>query len=216
MAVLAILGLMIEAPIAVDAEPAGPVAGWTTTTGTDGRVYIADEQGRALQFHGFAQKSSTPQASFTDQFFEDAERRGMDHFRLGFFWQDLEPEQGQFDETFLDQLVVVLDRADQHGIRVILDMHQDVFGESFNSRGIPSWATRTDGLPFEPQASWLLDYLQPAVQAAWEHLYEDADIRRCKSMPGSTLCNGSRTIRPCSATTCSTSRSARSVRARTS
>ncbi|MCB0972093.1 MAG: cellulase family glycosylhydrolase, partial [Acidimicrobiales bacterium] len=79
-----------------------------------------------------------------------------------------------------DQLVTVLDRAEALGLKVILDMHQDVFGEAFGSHGVPAWATRTDGHTFEPQESWLLEYLQPAVQAAFEHLYEDDDLRQAQ------------------------------------
>ena len=156
----------------------GPVASWTTTTGTDGRVYIADSSGRAMLFHGFNVKTGAPATDVTDQLLADAAARGLDHLRLGFFWQDLEPEQDRFDESFLDQIDTVLDRAEAHGIVVILDMHQDVYGEAFDSRGIPAWATRTDGHAFEPNDNWLLSYLQPAVQAAFEHLYEDADLRQ--------------------------------------
>ena len=158
----------------------GSVADWSTVTGTDGRVYIADAQGRALQFHGFNVKTSNPAEAVTDKLLAASAARGMDHLRLGFYWQDLEPKQGEFDETFLDQLVTVLDRAEKHGILVILDMHQDVYGEAFDSKGIPAWATRTDGLPFEAQSNWLLSYLQPAVQAAFDHLYEDADLRQAQ------------------------------------
>ena len=59
-------------------------------------------------------------------------------------------------------------------------MHQDVFGEAFGSRGVPAWATRTDGLAYVPQDVWFLNYLQPAVQAAFEHLYEDPDLRQAQ------------------------------------
>ena len=156
----------------------GPVASWSTTTGTDGRVYIADGSGRAMLFHGFNVKTGAPATDVTDQLLADAAARGLDHLRLGFFWQHLEPEQDRFDESFLDQIETVLDRAEAHGIVVILDMHQDVYGEAFDSRGIPAWATRTDGHAFEANDNWLLSYLQPAVQAAFEHLYEDADLRQ--------------------------------------
>jgi len=160
------------------AAPPGPVAGWGTTTGTDGRVYIADADGRALQFHGFNIKTAAPATDATDELLALAASRGMDHLRLGWFWQHLEPEQDRFDETFVQQLVTVLDRAERHGLLVILDMHQDVYGEAFESQGIPAWATRTEGLPFERQESWLLDYLQPSVQAAFDHLYDDEDLRQ--------------------------------------
>ena len=55
--------------------------------------------------------------------------------------------------------------------------HQDVFGEAFAEHGIPKWATLTDGQPFADTGSFITNYLQPAVQAAWENLYEDPTIR---------------------------------------
>ena len=60
----------------------------------------------------------------------------MDHMRLVVFWDHLEPAQGEFDEAYLDEIVAAMDRAERHGILVILDMHQDVFGEAFGSRGV--------------------------------------------------------------------------------
>ena len=177
--VLAAVGATTTRPAGAQAPP-GPVAGWSTTEGTDGRVYIADDQGRALQFHGFNVKTGDPAVDASDQLLADAAARGMDHMRLVVFWDHLEPAQGEFDEAYLDEIVAAMDRAERHGILVILDMHQDVFGEAFGSRGVPAWATRTDGLTYTPQDVWFLNYLQPAVQAAFEHLYEDADLRQAQ------------------------------------
>ena len=159
-------------------DGAGPVAEWGTVTGTDGRVYISDSSGRAQILRGFNMKTDDPANDVTDAILANAAARCMDHIRVAFYWQYLEPEKDQIDEAFLDQLETVLDRAQKHGIRVIFDMHQDVYGEAFGSEGIPTWATRDDGLPFEAQDNWLLSYMQPAVQAAFEHLYEDPDLRQ--------------------------------------
>lgn len=139
-------------------------------------MYIADAQGRALQFHGGNHKTTDPD-SLTDELLAAASDRGIDHIRLAFFWDALEPTEGTFDEAYLDKIIAAMDRAQAHGLLVILDMHQDVYGPAFGSRGIPTWATRTDGEPFVPQSVWLLNYLQAAVQNAFEHLYEDSDIR---------------------------------------
>ena len=184
-----ILGLLLLTTPAVASGPAasgsvaavssllpGPVTGWSSTIGTDGRAYIADSSGRALQFHGFNHKTENPD-SITDELLAAASERGMDHLRLSIYWDALEPTEGTFDEAYLDRVVAALDRARAHGILVIIDMHQDVFGPAFGSRGIPAWATRTDGEAFVPQPIWLLNYLQAAVQNAFEHLYEDADLR---------------------------------------
>ncbi len=182
-------GLVLVAAAAVPlAAPAtavlptapGPVSSWTTTTGTDGRVYVADQNGRALQFHGFNVKTANPLVDASDDLLAAAAERGLDHMRLSIFWDQLEPTKGTYDEAYLDDIVTVLNRAEAHGITVILDMHQDVFGPAFGQRGIPTWATRTDGASFELQTTWMLNYLQPAVQNAWEHLYEDADLRQAQ------------------------------------
>lgn len=168
----------VAAPPVVD-SPYGDVADWGTVTGTDGRVYIADAKGRALQFHGFNVKTDNPD-SVTDALLDQAAERGMDHLRLSIYWQLIEPTQGNYDAAYLASIVSAINRSAAHGIRVILDMHQDVYGEAFDSTGAPTWATRTDGLPFTPQATWLLNYLQPAVQRAFTHLYDDADLRQAQ------------------------------------
>jgi len=178
--ILASLGLLTSAaaPVgAVSGPLPGPVAAWSTTVGTDGRVYIADEQGRARQLRGGNHKTDDPD-TLTNDLLAAAAERGLDHIRLGIYWQFLEPTQDNFDGAYLAKIEAALDRAQAHGILVILDMHQDVFGEAFGSTGVPAWATRTDGVPFEPQSVWLLNYLQPAVQNAFDHLYEDADLRQ--------------------------------------
>jgi len=178
LSAVAVLAPTLGVPAgAVQSPLPGPISGWKTAAGTDGRTYMADAQGRAVQLHGFNIKTDDPDVA-TDELLAAAGERGMDHLRLTVFWDALEPTEGNFDEAYLDKIVAALDRAQARGILVILDMHQDVFGPAFGSRGIPTWATRTDGLPFEEQEVWLLNYMQPAVQRAFNHLYEDADLRQ--------------------------------------
>lgn len=167
-------------PVRSRLASAGPVASWTTAQGTDGRTWFADAQGRSLGFRGFGNKTDEPAALFTDELLAAGAARGFDLLRLSFFWDELEPTQGAWNEAYLDEIETVLDRAEAHGYVVILAMHQDVYGPAFGSRGMPEWATRTDGAAFVPQESWLLNYTQPAVQNAFEHLYEDADLRQAQ------------------------------------
>ncbi len=164
---------------AVQGPLPGNLASWSTVAGTDGRVYMADEQGRARQWHGGNHKTTDPD-TLTDDLLTAAADRGMDHIRLAVFWDALEPTQGAYDTAYLDKIEAALDRAAAHGLMVIIDMHQDVYGPAFGSRGVPTWATRTDGVPFTPHEVWLQNYLEPAVQNAFEHLYEDADLRQAQ------------------------------------
>ncbi len=152
-----------------------------TVVGTDGRVYLADAEGRALQHRGFntGKEMTADAAEITESLMATAEASGLDLMRLSWQWHKLEPTDDGWDEAYLDQVVAALDLAEQHGVSVILDNHQDVFGPRFGGNGVPDWATRDDGEPFviDPDDPWFVANLQPAVQAAWEHLYEDADLR---------------------------------------
>jgi endoglycosylceramidase len=153
-----------------------------TVTGTDGRVHMADAEGRAVQHRGFntGKDMTADVAEITEPLMATAEEAGFDLMRLSWQWHKLEPADDAWDEAYLDQVVAALDLAAAHGVSVVLDNHQDVFGPAFGGNGVPEWATRTDGIVFEPippGTPWFVANLHPAVQAAWEHLYEDADLR---------------------------------------
>lgn len=153
----------------------------TTVEGTDGRTYLADGAGRARQLRGANIKTEDPLGDASEQLLDDLAVRGFDLLRLSVYWHQIEPEQGTYDEDYLDAVAEVLDRAEPRGINVILSFHQDVFGPAFGFGGIPDWATRTDGAPYTRQDVWLANYLEPAVQNAWEHLYEDPDLREAQA-----------------------------------
>ncbi|MEV7523878.1 cellulase family glycosylhydrolase [Streptomyces sp. NPDC091371] len=147
------------------------------------RTYIADAQGRALQWRGFnlADKRSRGGDAFADiheSDLKDMAARGFNLARLAFFWDDLEPTPGHYDRGYLAKMRRILDWADRYHVEVILDAHQDVYGPHFGSRGVPDWATRDDGLPFTPiPDDWFSQYFEPSVQAAFDHLYKDSDLR---------------------------------------
>lgn len=165
-----------------DRAAEGPVREWGTVIGTDGRVYLADAQRRAITFRGFGAKANDGDGNdaFTDDVFETGGQRGFKLARVGTWWSDLEPTRGQYDDDELEKLVETLDLAAEHGFQVILDMHQNVFGEAFESRGVPAWATRADGLAFEKNDNWILSNFEPAVMRAWTHLYEDPDLQQAQ------------------------------------
>lgn len=149
--------------------------------GTDGRGYIADAQGRALQLRGFNIKTRDPLKDASDDLLAAGQQRGFDLLRLSVYWDQFEPNKDQYDQAYLDAVGTVLDRAASHGISVIIDFHQDVFGAKFGDHGVPLWATRDDGLAYTQHEVWLQNYLEPAVQAAWDHLYEDPDLQQAQS-----------------------------------
>ncbi|WP_438483936.1 cellulase family glycosylhydrolase [Streptomyces sp. S186] len=146
-----------------------------TVTAPDGRTLFTDRYGRVLRPRGLnIGKTDT----VTEEHLAQLARDGFDLVRLNIQWEKVEPHRGRYDTGYLRYLDRVLDWADRYRILVLIDWHQDVFGPAFGHNGMPAWATRTDGLPFEPNPDdWFADYFQPAVQAAFTHLYDDPDLR---------------------------------------
>ncbi len=174
-------------PTAAHAEPrAEPRAGAGATGGS--RIpALTDEHGRALTLRGWnvedkANRGDAALSAVTEKHFRDMRAKGFGFARLLVFWDDLEPRPSQYSQAYLRKVERILDWAEKYDVKVLLDAHQDVFGPAFGHRGIPAWATRTDGLPFTPRPDdWFSEYFEPAVQRAFTHLYEDEDLRRAQA-----------------------------------
>lgn len=158
----------------------------TFATGCPGkpgpRVFITDDAGRALVFHGVNLSGSTRSDPERMPWVnaEDVARLSRDWgFNLVRFvlqWDGLEPMRGVFDEDYLARVEERLDWCAAAGLSVILDMHQDGWGKAFaDGDGFPAWATITDGLPFEPQDPEFLNYIQPAVMRAFDNFWNNRD-----------------------------------------
>ncbi|MFE0464232.1 glycoside hydrolase family 5 protein [Kitasatospora sp. NPDC058965] len=168
-----LLGTAAPSARAADHRPAFPTG---TVTAADGRTLFAGPDGRVVE----------PRGVNLDKYDETTEAdlravaaHGFTLVRVAVTWARLEPARGRLDRAELAKLQQVLGWADRYGLLAVVDLHQDVYGPAFGSDGIPAWATRDDGLPFVPDpADWFAGYFQPAVQAAFRHLYDDPDLRR--------------------------------------
>ena len=61
----------------------------------------------------------------TEDDFADIAEQGFNVVRLGLSWSALEPERGEFDQAYVDQITEAVDWAKKYGIYTVLDMHQD-------------------------------------------------------------------------------------------
>ncbi|MFE7516935.1 cellulase family glycosylhydrolase [Streptomyces sp. NPDC057540] len=170
---------------AVDAGRAQPAA--RAGKGGEGIPALTDSRGRVLTLRGWnladkSHRGDTALSAITEKYLRDMRAKGYNTARLLVFWDDLEPRPGQYSQAYLRKVERILDWAEKYDVKVILDAHQDVFGPAFGSRGVPAWATRTDGLPFTPHPDdWFSEYFEPAVQRAFTHLYEDEDLQRAQA-----------------------------------
>ena len=49
------------------------------------------------------------------------------------------PERGQYNETYIETVGKIVEKAAEYGIYTLLDMHQDVFSPKFCVEGMPDW-----------------------------------------------------------------------------
>lgn len=100
--------------------------------------------------------------------------QGYNVIRLGLIWDGVEPEPGAYDDVYLGKIKQQAAWAEQNGIYVFLDMHQDLYSSLYGD-GAPEWATLHDGLPHAEGQLWSDAYLEsPAVNRALDRFWDNA------------------------------------------
>ena len=103
---------------------------------------------------------------------------GASAIRLLVFWEAIEPVRGAYDESYLAAVRDRVDAAERAGLRVVVDMHQDLWGRGFGSAGAPDWAgDPEDHARFRGQRPWMLGYFRPEVTRAFDRLWHDDELQ---------------------------------------
>lgn len=96
---------------------------------------------------------------------------GFNIVRFGINWAELEPSPGVFNEHYLTQLDERVQWAEELGIWLYFDFHQDLYGVGMGN-GAPEWATITEGQPHVTGEIWSDSYaLSGAVHRAFDHFW---------------------------------------------
>jgi len=139
--------------------------------------FLRDAQGRARFLHGVNVTSSAKYDPLhvgivTKEDFQTMASLGFEVVRLLTFWSAITPEEGKVDEAYLKRLDERIKWASDAGLLVLLDMHQDLFGEGFGDNGAPKWACDASHYAaYQPAQPWYTNYLNPHVQACFDGLY---------------------------------------------
>lgn len=96
--------------------------------------------------------------------------------RLLLQWRCVEPQPNVYDDAYLDRVAALVKTYNDHGMTVLFDMHQDLWGPGITpernvGNGAPVWATHTDGLPVKKNKSWAMYYLEPGVTRAFDNFW---------------------------------------------
>ncbi|WP_155372872.1 cellulase family glycosylhydrolase [Catellatospora vulcania] len=202
---LAALPLLIGSYAAPGPQPVAPVAASAglarlhllAAPGEDGLPVIGDVTGRQVILRGvnvnqlidyhLRDPAIPATAPLTDDDFAQIAAMGFNVVRLGMSWSRLEPRRGEFDQAYLRQISTAVASAKAHGVYVVLDMHQDAWGNALARPdeqcgggtspttgwdGAPAWATVTDATL---HCQFLARDLAPAVATAFGNFYTDRD-----------------------------------------
>ena len=147
---LAVLGTLPADVLAQDAE------GWYKAHPGLARIslvnqdthQIVDEFGRTRFFHGTNVVMKEPPwyrplewvpgvSSFGERDVQNLHDLGLNIVRLGHSWAGAEPVRGSYNQTFLDIMKQQTKLAEDHGIYVLVDAHQDCLSRHFCGHGTP-------------------------------------------------------------------------------
>lgn len=109
---------------------------------------IVDEHSRTRFFHGtnVVMKEAPwyrPMdwtlgvSTFGQQDVQNLHDMGVNIVRLGHHWAGAEPARGEYNQTFLDTMKQQTKLAEDQGIYVLVDVHQDVLAKQLCGHGVP-------------------------------------------------------------------------------
>ncbi|MDB5227516.1 MAG: hypothetical protein JWN78_1709 [Bacteroidota bacterium] len=154
----------------------------SVNTFTDDPSILQDQYGRQLIIHGVNTTGSAKADPERQPWIQESDvQREADSFgfsadRYLIFWDAIEPQQGVFDETYLDKIEQRVNWYAAHNMHVFLDMHQDLYSIEFGGDGAPAWALRPNGYPVNTNnpygTAWFLKSLDPAVSACFQNFWQ--------------------------------------------
>ena len=139
--------------------------------------FVRDPEGRAVIMRGANVSGTQKMAPYLDEktpadFQRIRNDWGMNAIRWVMPWAAIEKSPGVYDDAYLDRVIERLSWANDAGLLVVIDMHQDIYGEGFGFDGAPRWACdEARYAAFVRTDPWFLNTLDPQVMACFDELY---------------------------------------------
>lgn len=173
----ALLGAVVSCSSSPAAEaPAPRPEGWHVA-----RNYIRDPDGRAVILRGVnVGRKTAPYFDFhtVDDFKRISQQYGMNAIRFLVFWTAVEPKKGEYDRAYLAALAERMKWAREAGLLVVVDAHQDLYGEPFGGDGAPRWTCDEEHYAkYVPKDPWFLGYTDPHLRACVDGFWSSTDLQ---------------------------------------
>ena len=175
------------------AAPLAPLPRTSARLRVDERGALRDEHGRDILLRGVNTGGRSKWAPFlpfpvgpaptvadvqaaAPAFFARLREWGLDTVRVPFSWEALEPSEGNYDQSYLDRYVAMIDAAWAEDLRVIVDFHQDVYASPFCGDGFPLWTLLESemGPPLRDCEDWGIGYIvKTGVRDSFDRFWAD-------------------------------------------
>ena len=111
---------------------------------------------------------------------------GFNVIRLGYMWSGIEPEEGVYDQAYIDVNKEIVQSYNDHGVHVLLDLHEDILSSEFCLYdGAPKWLI-DKSVPEHPfpwplkgngtedcSRGWMENAFALAPQKAYQDIYDN-------------------------------------------
>lgn len=144
--------------------------------------WIVDDQGRVVILQGVNQVYKSPPFSPGGDGFGDDDAaflaaNGFTAVRVGLYWDQIEPQPGEYDWAYLESVKDTIETLKSHGIVSIIDMHQDLYGTEIGGHGAPDWATLFNAADNDTSQAFPFAYaLNPAQNQAWDAFWANEKV----------------------------------------
>ncbi|MCB0864776.1 MAG: cellulase family glycosylhydrolase [Solirubrobacterales bacterium] len=146
------------------------------------RAFIVDERNSELLLRGI---NSNALVEYPDYFqqtvplseddYAEMAALGFNFLRLPISWSLLAPNPGEISQSYLDLIDANVTAAENAGLRVLVDFHQDRYNRNLRpgdeADGAPDWATLTEGEPCEEAF-----FTSPCSRAALDNFWENTVV----------------------------------------
>jgi len=163
--------------------------------------HLTDSDGRTLIHRGVNLNSAAKRRPDYAHGLSEAEldllpAHGITLVRYLVFWEAIEPEDGQFDEAYLARVHAEVSALSDRGLKIVLDLHQDVYGEGFGSTGLPAWTCDSayyDAFTWN-DSNWFLNYADPSVIACFDGFWASPELQDRYALAAAHLVEETRDI----------------------
>lgn len=148
----------------------------------DGSIWVGDDHYLYLRGANLSNLSKTNENhlyNLTENDLQILKESGINSIRMLTFWNAIAPAENEFDTAYIDAYFAQVKMLADSGFYVVIDMHQDLWGEPFQPHGAPFWACPEELKEgFVWQNPWWMNYISKQVSACFDNFFSSDNLQQ--------------------------------------